>query len=147
MPSLRDESARNKLIERLQKLAPSTKPAWGQLDAPRMLCHLSDALAMSLGELSTKPLNHKAFHHFPLKHLIVYVLPFPKGAQTAPELLSTSPKDFDTDRQRVVELIGRLAATSKAMGAEHPLFGPLTNEEWNAIQWKHIDHHLKQFGW
>jgi hypothetical protein len=146
MPSLRDEQTRNNLIHRLQRLTPATTPRWGRLDAPRLLCHLNDALAMSLGDISTQSKHRKAFHHFPLKHLILYVLPFPKGAPTAPELLSTAPRDFDTDRQHTVELINRLAATPRANGPEHPFFGPLTNEEWNALQWKHIHHHLKQFG-
>ena len=40
----------------------------------------------------------------------------------------------------------QLALTPRAKGPEHPFFGPLTNGEWNALQWKHIKHHLKQFG-
>jgi hypothetical protein len=146
MPSLRNEETRNGLIQRLQRLTPETKPHWGKLDAPRLLCHLGDTLAMSLGDISTRSMNIKAFHRFPLKHLIIYVLPFPKGANTAPELLSSSPIDFESDRSRVVELIGRLAAKPDANGPEHPFFGPLTNKEWNALQSKHISHHLKQFG-
>lgn len=146
MASLRDHTTRNELIQRLQRLTPETERKWGRLDASRMLCHLGDTLAMSLGDVSVEPMNRKAFHQFPLKHLILYVLPFPKGAPTARELLSTSPEDFDTDRRRVVELVNRLAAAPNARGPEHPFFGPLTNEEWNALQWKHINHHLKQFG-
>ena len=111
-----------------------------------MLCHLGDALAMALGEVSTKPMNRKLFHHFPVKHLVLYVFPFPKGAPTATELLSSAPANFGADRQRVLEAIHRLAAASDSQGPEHPFFGPLTNEEWNALQWKHIDHDLKQFG-
>ena len=146
MPSLRDETVRRDLVQRLQALTAAKKPKWGKLDAPRVLCHLSDALAMSVGQISVQPMNRKVFHHFPLKHLIIYVFPFPKGAPTAPELLSTAPQDFDTDQRRVVELIDRLAAAPKAKGPEHPFFGLLTNEEWNVLQWKHIDHHLQQFG-
>ena len=146
MHSLRNETIRNGLIQRLQHLTPETKPQWGKLDAPRLLCHLADTLAMSIGDLPTKSKNTKAFHRFPLKHLIIYVLPFPKGVNTAPELLSSSPIDFESDRSRVVNLICRLAATPDANGPEHPFFGPLTNKEWNALQWKHINHHLKQFG-
>jgi hypothetical protein len=81
-----------------------------------------------------------------MKHLLLYVLPFPKGVSTAPELLSTAPGNFDVDRQRVLDSIHLLAGAPAAQGPEHPFFGPLTNEEWNALQWKHIDHHLKQFG-
>jgi Protein of unknown function (DUF1569) len=146
MPSLRDETVRNKIIERLLRLTPATKPSWGSLDAPRLVCHLRDGLAMSLGELSVRSVNRKAFQHFPLKHLMLYVLPFPKNVPTAPELLSSTPQSFDADRQQVVQMIHRLAATPKANGPEHPFFGPLSFEEWNALQWKHFVHHLNQFG-
>jgi len=146
MPTLRSETARNGIVLRLQQLNPAAKAKWGQFNASRMLCHLSDTLAMSLGEITPASVNKKAFHRFPLKHLILYVLPFPKSAPTVPELLSTAAGDFGSDRGRVVELINRLAAAPDKKGPEHPLFGPLTTEEWNALQWKHIDHHLKQFG-
>ncbi len=146
MPSLRDETARKQVIQRLERLTPATRPQWGRFDAPRMICHLVDSLAMSLGELPSRSANRKVFQHFPLKHLVLYVVPFPKSFPAAPELLSTAPRDFGADRQRLLGLIDRLAVTPKANGPEHPLFGPLTNEEWNALQWKHIAHHLKQFG-
>jgi Protein of unknown function (DUF1569) len=146
MPSLRDQTARRQLVQRLQKLTPATRPKWGKLNAPGVLCHLSDTLAVALGDASATPLNRKLLHHFPVKHLIIHVFPFPKGALTAPEYLSSSPGDFDTDRRRLLELMDRLAAARKATGPENPIFGPMTNDEWNVLQWKHFDHHLKQFG-
>jgi hypothetical protein len=146
MPSLRDAATRNATIQRLQRLTPSTKPKWGKFDSGRMLCHLNDALRMGLGDLAPAPMNRKALQHFPLKHLIFYVLPFPKNVPTAPELLSSSPTDFEADRRHLVELIDRLASSPKSAGPTHPAFGPLTNDEWNSLQCKHIDHHLKQFG-
>lgn len=146
MPSLRDETIRSSVIQRLQRLTQTMKPQWGKLDAPRMLCHLGDTLAMALGDIATQSANNKAFQRFPLKHLMLYVLPMPKGISTAPELLTSQPGDFEADRQRVVEMIERLAEAPHALGAVHPFFGPLTNEEWNGLQWKHICHHLKQFG-
>jgi hypothetical protein len=146
MPSLRNEKTRNGLIQRLQYLTPETKPQWGKLDAPRLLCHLSDTFDMSLGTLSVPSHNIKAFQHFPFKHLFLYVVPFPKGAKAPSELLTTQPGDFESDRKRLFDLIGRLASTPRAQGPAHPFFGPLTNDEWNALQGKHISHHLKQFG-
>ena len=146
MPSLRDSSTRTQIIQRLQQLTPSTKPKWGKFNAPRMICHLNDALAASLGELPTTTMNMKAFQHFPLKHLVLYVVPFPKGAKAPPDMLLSVPTDFDADRQRLFDRMERIATAPNAQGPEHPLFGPLTYEEWNALHWKHIAHHLKQFG-
>lgn len=146
MPSLRDEAARDAILQRLSRLTPAAKPKWGKFDASHMMCHLNDALAVSLGEMPTEPLNKKAFQHFPLKHLALYVLPFPKGFPAPPGMLTTVPASFDADRQRLVAFIARMAAAPSADGPAHPLFGPLSNDEWNSLHWKHIDHHLKQFG-
>ena len=146
MSSLRTEAVRNNLIQRLQNLTPASKPKWGNFDASHLLCHLHDSLAMALGEVSTLSANKKAFQCFPLKHLILYVFPFPKGVPTAPELLVRVPAEFEQDRQRLIGLIGRIAAAPRAKGPVHPFFGPLDNEEWNSLAAKHISHHLKQFG-
>lgn len=146
MPSLRDESARNALVQRLQHLTPATKSKWGRFDAPHMLCHLNDALAVSLGELPSKTMNLKAFQRFPLKHLVIYVVPFPKGAQAPPDMLTSVPDDFDADRQRLLDRMERMAATPHTPGPEHALFGPLSYDQWNTLHCKHIAHHLKQFG-
>jgi len=53
MPSLRQDTARQHIVQRLQNLTPATKPKWGQFDAPRRISHLIDSLAISLGEVST----------------------------------------------------------------------------------------------
>jgi hypothetical protein len=146
MPSLRNQNARNSLLERLQRLTPASTRQWGQMDASRMICHLGDALSMALGDLPVKPIKAGPFQYFPLKHLILYVFPMPKGVPTAPELLSSLPDSFESDRSVVAERIQRMAAAPRGAGPVHPFFGPLTNEEWNALQYQHIDHHLKQFG-
>jgi hypothetical protein len=147
MPSLRDSQARRELLLRLDRLTATSVPRWGRFDAARMLCHVRDCLEMALGDRPTRPAGKRLFHLFPLKHLLLYWLPFPKGAPTAPELLESSPRDFPSDRQAVADLLNRLAETPPDVpGPQHPLFGRLTNEEWNVLEWKHTAHHLKQFG-
>lgn len=146
MPSLRDATTRTAIIQRMEQLTPATKAKWGQFSSGRMLCHLNDALAMSLGEIPSRSMNRKVFQRFPLKHLALYVVPFPKGAAAPPEMLASAPQDFDADRERLVQRIASIAAMQSVAGPEHPLFGPLSYDEWNALHWKHIDHHLKQFG-
>ena len=146
MPSLKNPNDRKKLLERLYTMTSERQPLWGSLSAERMICHLSDGLTMALGDISIASLGKKQFQYFPLKHLILYVLRFPKGVRTMPELLATNPTSFAADRERVVELIDRLVAKADGVGPEHPLFGVLSNKVWNVLQYKHIDHHLRQFG-
>ena len=146
MPTLRNEADRKGLVERLGRMRPEAKAQWGSFDAPRMMCHLSSALDEGLGTLEVPPAGPWMMRHFPVKHLAVYVVPMPKGAKAPRELLTRSPGDFEADRRGVLERMERVAARPKGMGSTHFLLGRLTNDQWNALSWKHIDHHLRQFG-
>jgi hypothetical protein len=92
--------------------------------------------------------NKRVFHKFPLKHLLLYVLPFPKGAPTAPELKPViAAESFEDERSALLALVERIGTgPSDGAGPGHPLFGPLTWREWGVVTYKHFDHHLKQFG-
>jgi hypothetical protein len=82
-----------------------------------------------------------------LKQLIVYLAPFPKGVPTAPELLAREPKEWTNDVADVQSLLAR-AAISRTTDAwpEHPAFGRLSKRAWGVLIYRHMDHHLKQFG-
>jgi hypothetical protein len=102
---------------------------------------------MTLGDLSIPSKSKRAFQVFPLKHLILYVLPFPKGAPTAPELKPSIAASFEDERAALLKLLERIGTGPReGTGPAHPLFGPLTWREWGVATYKHADHHLKQFG-
>lgn len=147
MPTLRNAQDRKGLVERLRRVTPEAKAQWGHLDAPRMMCHLGDSLDSSLGTLAVPPGRGPAMlRHFPMKQLALYLIPMPKGAKAAEELLTTAPRDFEADRQGVLERMEQMAAMPPGKGPAHFLFGAMTCDQWNALNWKHIDHHLRQFG-
>jgi len=117
------------------------------MDVVAMLQHLRLSARMTLGELSVPSVNKRPFQMFPLKHVILYVLPFPKGAPTAPELKPADTVSFEEERAALLELLDRIATGPReGVGPAHPLFGPLTWREWGVVTYKHADHHLKQFG-
>jgi hypothetical protein len=149
MASLFDDRTREALLRRLAALTPAATPRWGRFTPGAMLCHLVDSARMGLGELpvAARRRGPHAFQRFPLKHLMLYVLPFPKGVATAPELLGTPAGDFERDRALVRELTQRLAdGPREGPGPAHPFFGPLSRREWAVLAVRHIDHHLRQFG-
>jgi hypothetical protein len=147
MRSVLIEKDREALGRRIASLSPGASARWGRMTADRMLAHLSQSARMALGELPVRPRGTRAFQVFPLKHLILYVLPFPKGAPTAPELLAAPPATVEDEKRALVSLLARLGSGPRAgNGPTHPLFGPLTREEWGALAYKHSDHHLRQFG-
>ena len=145
--SLHSADSRAELLRRLGVLSPDSRPAWGRMSVGQMLCHLGDSMRMTLGELETRSKGKVAFHRFPLKHLALYVLPWPKGAPTAEELLSTQPSEFEADATRLRALLERFGeAKGRPEWPEHPLFGPLTKAQWGHLGHRHIDHHFRQFG-
>lgn len=145
--SLFAEKDRLEIITRLGSLSPAATPAWGQLTVPRMLCHVADCLEMAFGERPTEPPRARAFTMFPLKHLLLFALPMPRNVRTAPELLATQPSGFDADRDACLALVERFSRAPRAgEGPCHPFFGVLTWPQWAVLQWKHTDHHLRQFG-
>jgi hypothetical protein len=143
--TLLNRGDRSLILERLQRVAPDARPAWGRLDAPRMLCHVADQMRAALSDIPTAPV-HTLVTRTLLKFLVVNTgIKPPRGKiMTAPEMLVSQPTSWDADLAACIDLaerVGRRAAT-----AVHSTFGPLSPEEWGRLCWKHLDHHLTQFG-
>lgn len=147
MGTILNESDRAAIDSRVRSLSVSSTARWGKMDVAGMLRHLRLATQMALGEYEIPSANKRAFQIFPLKHLILYVLPFPKGAPTAPMLRCEAGASFEEERAALLELLDRLGTGLRdGMGPAHPLFGPLSWREWGVATYKHTDHHLRQFG-
>lgn len=147
MGSILNESDRTALIGRLNSLTDSSTARWGRMSVVGMLQHLGLSTRMAVGELPVASVNKRPFQMFPLKHLLLYVLPFPKGAPTAGELKPDGAASFDKERAIVVNVLEQMGTGPRdGIGPAHPLFGPLSWREWGVVTYKHVDHHLKQFG-
>ena len=98
MPSLLDDDDREALVRRLANLTPAAERRWGRLTPEGMLGHLCASMRMALGELPVRSKKVWPLRVFPLKHLMLYVLPIPKGAPTARELIPDTPGEFEAER-------------------------------------------------
>ena len=143
--TLLNDEDRSRLLQRLRRVRPDAAPAWGTLTAPRMLCHVADQLRVALGDVPSIPVHTFATRTL-LKHLVVNTgFQPPRGkVQTAPEMLTSRPAAGEADLAACVALAERVA--TGAARAVHPMFGPLTPEQWGRLCWKHMHHHLVQFG-
>lgn len=147
MGSILNESDRAAICSRVRSLSAASTARWGRMSVTEMLEHLRLSALMTVGDLEVASANKRGFQVFPLKHLILYVLPFPKGAPTAPELHPGAASSFEEERVAVLALLDRMGAGPRdGSGPPHPLFGPLSWREWGVATYKHADHHLKQFG-
>lgn len=144
--TLWQEADRRALLLRIDRLTSDTPPLWGRMDAGRMVVHVTDALRMATGELRCRP--SKSPLMLPLvKQLVMFYLPWPKGVPTAPELLVRSPAQWASEitalRAAIEELTGK---PREGPWPRHPMFGRLSGGEWGRFMYRHIDHHLTQFG-
>ena len=146
MKTLFDQAARGGLLTRLERVTAESRPRWGRMNAEQMLTHLVEAMRMALGEFPTRP-KKMLTRIPPFRQLFVYWLPWPKGAPTARELLPSSSRAIDDSKRELVRLVNVLGerATQKEW-PDHPVFGKLSSRGWGVLGWRHIDHHLRQFG-
>jgi hypothetical protein len=146
MRTLWNDDRRDEILRRVESVEPAATPRWGRMNAAQMLAHLHESLRMATGDLAVKP-KRMPLRYFPLKQLIVYVLPFPKRAPTAPELIVSEPPSAAITKLELHRLLHLFAErrTSEAW-PEHPVFGVLGRKGWGVLVYRHMDHHLRQFG-
>ncbi|WP_288369580.1 DUF1569 domain-containing protein [uncultured Algoriphagus sp.] len=149
MKNIFDQAVTDELTARVEALNPDSQPLWGKMSVDQMLAHCSVAYEMAYTDKHPKP---NGLMRFLLKTFVksgvVNEKPYPKNARTAPVFIISDRRDFEKEKSR---LIGYLQKTQE-LGSEHfegkesPSFGAMTAQEWNNLFYKHLDHHLNQFG-
>lgn len=145
MKTLFDERHRNGLLTRIGRVTAESRPQWGKMNAEMMLAHLVASMRMAAGELPTKP-KKLAIRFFPLRELLVYWLPWPKGVPTAEELLPSDRGTVEDNKRELARLIAAVGGSRSTTWPVHPAFGNLGRRGWGVLTWRHLDHHLRQFG-
>lgn len=149
LPNIFSKEVSDKIISRIQQLQPTTAPKWGTMNVAQMLAHCNVTYEMIYENKHPKPnafakLMLKAF----VKKIVVNETPYKHNSRTAPAFLITDAKVFETEKQRLVDHITKTQqlGTSHFEGKESHSFGNLSSTEWNNMFYKHLDHHLSQFG-
>jgi len=148
MKSLFDPLDSQSLRERLAGLQPGAQRQWGKMTSGQMLAHCAIALGMGTGDQPRpQKLIGKLLGPF-FKSTLLGEKPFSKDGPTDPALIVTGEKDFQAEKKRLTGLVDRFCAggPEKADGKMHSFLGKLTGPEWGVMMYKHIDHHLRQFG-
>jgi len=148
MPTVHTAEGVQEYINRIDKLTPQSQPLWGKMNVAQMLCHLQGPLEVPLG-------RHELPKSFMMKIIgpmirkkILADGPLSKNSPTASTLKITDDRDFEKEKQKLVAALkdyAKAAQDGKLPGA-HPYWGKLSTQEWDKMQWKHLDHHLGQFG-
>ena len=145
--SMWDPAVRATFAERVKRLSADSKAGWGRMNAGAMLAHLNDSYRMCTGELTVKSKN-LPLRYTPIKQLVIYVLPFPRSAPTAPELLARCSGAVLADEQQAfTRMCERLGAVKPGETLpDHPAFGTLSYKTYGTLMARHTEHHFRQFG-
>lgn len=146
--SLRDPRGRRSILDRLAALTPGHARLWGRMRPEQLLPHLASGLRLALGERKLNGTPPGGVLGAVKRRLAIHILPWPKGKiESPPGAFSTPSLGWEQDRQVVTELIERFAVTPPDKLADiHPSFGRMTGRDWDVLQYRHLDHHLRQFG-
>jgi hypothetical protein len=148
--TLMNASDRAAIEARLAALRPDSPKRWGRMSVGGMVCHLTDAFEICLGE---RPADRvPRLHERTLIRLVALhtPMPWPKGVKTVgacdQEVAGTPPGELERDKARLHAAMERFVGKVEPGKSVHPIFGTMSAAEWGHWGWRHMDHHLRQFG-
>lgn len=149
LPNIFTETVASELVARISKLNHGSKPEWGKMNVAQMLAHCNVTYELAYENIHPRP---NAFMRFILRTFIKKIVtgekPYARNSRTAPVFLIAGEKEFNREKERLVGYINKTVQLGEQHfeGKENHGFGKLTAVEWNNMFYKHLNHHLTQFG-
>ena len=146
MDSIFTEKAHQDLLKRLNTIDENKTANWGKMNVSQMLHHCQHPINIILQkkDYDLKPnwiarlLFKKAMYSDKL---------WRKNLPTVPSFKTKDDRDFTSEKLKLKSLIEELHThKDKNDWQAHPVFGTFTKEQWGKMQYKHLDHHFRQFG-
>lgn len=146
--NLLNKAAAESIIARVESLKPDSGQLWGEMNGTEMLMHCNSCNRQIFDE--GRSARKTTFGQYLLRIIALYIAPnFKKGLRTEARHISKGRVDnqqFEEQRQEFVRLIKRFHEITTALTLTHPAFGNISTQQWGIAAYKHMDHHLRQFG-
>jgi len=148
MNSIYNKASNEALIARINSLTPESKSIWGKMSVDQMLVHCKLATDVAFGKQDLKINFLIKLLGKILKKKVFYGGEMSKNSPTPKEFIITGHHDLEKVKAELIVNISRFASEGKKSikTMNHPFWGKMTYQDWDALLWKHTDHHLKQFG-
>jgi hypothetical protein len=150
MKNLFDATVADEVRARVGELEPQSERRWGRMTVGQMMAHCSVSLQWAVGEVvpDRLPLPARVMGRLVKPLVLRNDDLMRKNSPTANSLVVADERDFAEERDRLLELIDRFVTGGAAACTRnrHSFFGEMTPEEWAVLTYKHLDHHLRQFG-
>ena len=146
--NLFEEAVYNEVMERINKLTPGSQRLWGKMSVAQMLAHCKQAFKVPLTEKPLPRIFIGRLVGWLIKGKLYDGKPFAKSLPTSPDFVIRDVREFNKEKVALIELINQFhqKGPEHVGNYPHPFFGPLTKHQWGMAMWKHLDHHLRQFG-
>jgi len=137
------------VIGRISNLNADSQPKWGKMSVGQMFAHCAVTYEYVFENHYKKPKGLKKFIMVKfIKPMVTNEKPYKQNGPTSPDFKMTTPKEFEAEKKRLIDYLER----TQKLGEDHfdnkesHSFGVMTKTEWNNMFYKHLDHHLTQFG-
>lgn len=148
MKSITDRTLNQLFIERIEKLNTDSQAQWGKMNVSQMLAHCSVGFKVAFGEIIPQSNFFMKLIGRTFKKQIFAREDFRKNSPTGKEYIISDEKDFENEKALLVSYVNKCAESGMTFFTKepHPFFGKLSDAEWDGLMYRHLDHHLKQFG-
>lgn len=147
MKNIFDKNENQDMLSRINLLTPNTKALWGKMTVDQMLSHCIAPIDVGLGNIELKISFPMRILGRMMKKLWLDSPEFKKNSPTAPQFIRKETYDFDATKSELTQKVQKLGEGFQVIQIKtHPFWGKLSEADWNNLQWKHLDHHLRQFG-
>jgi hypothetical protein len=149
MKNLYEPTTVAELKDRIAHLRPDSERQWGKMTPAQAAAHCSAALEWAVGDtFAPRAFIGRLLGWVVKPKLLADEAPMRRNSPTSKTLVIADDRDLKMEQQRLSALIDRFAAAGPNGCTTHPhtFFGPLTPQEWAILMYKHLDHHLRQFG-
>ncbi|HEY1678405.1 MAG TPA: DUF1569 domain-containing protein [Candidatus Sulfotelmatobacter sp.] len=148
MKNLFEPDAVDEVIARIDRLQPSSPRQWGKMNVAQMMAHCSATLDMASGKINPPRIFIGRILGPFVRPIYTNEKPFSKSNPTDKALVIADQRDFSQEQQRLKQTVQQFheGGEAKCTRHPHPFFGKLSAQDWSRGMYKHLDHHLRQFG-
>ena len=148
MNSLFDPNTAQEIEQRIKSLRVDSPSMWGKMDVAQMMAHCNVSLEAAMGKIHPKRSLIAKLIGGLLKGQLTNDTLMGKSLPTHPVYIMANAKEFEKEKSRFITLLKEFSEGGVAgvTQSPHAFFGKITPMQWSSGTWKHLDHHLRQFG-
>lgn len=147
--SLHNRKYFDEIISRIALLTEDSPRKWGRMDVAQMLTHCDLILKVPLKKVQLSKPNFifRAIGILTKKEIQIFNNGIPHNMPSFQKLIVNFECDFVVAKNNLFKTLNEYikAYENHCLPDDHALFGKMKENDWGFMEYKHLNHHLKQF--